>query len=407
MRCTWIARAAVGLTALALVAAGCGGDDDSDSSASTTAANAKVDCPITIGMAVAKTGFAAPYDMPSVTAAQMRIDEINEGGGLLGCELKVVAKDIKSDQALSAPTATEVLEQGANMLMTTADYDFGSPAAQVACDKGVVAFAASASSPNYGVQGIGPCAYTMGIVAQVEGAALADFAANELKLDKAFVLTDTSLAATQQLAEGTKTQIKANGGTIAGEASFKNNDVSLDTVIAKIKGSSADFIVLASYPPGGATAVKQIRDAGVDLPIVAGDGFDGEYWTKSTPKLSDFYYGTFASTFGDDPDEKVNEFVAKYKEKTGEQPMAFALAGYSVIQAFEIAAKRANSVAGDAVEAQLDTFKDVPLLVGPTTFTAERHFAGNRPIRIMQIQDGTFSYKATIEPGDVEVSFGS
>jgi branched-chain amino acid transport system substrate-binding protein len=247
----------------------------------------------------------------------------------------------------------------------------------------------------------------MGIVAPVEGAALADFATDELGLSSGYLLTDTSLAATQQVAEGFKLELKNRGGTLAGEGSFKNDDVSISSEIAKIKAAKPEFVLLSSYPPGGASAVKQLRDGGITVPILAGDGFDGAYWTKAIPKLSDFYYATFVSTFGDDPDPAVNEFVEQYKKATGEQPMAFAVGGYSIIQAVQIAAERAKSLDGKALAAELDKFKDVKLLVGPTTFTPDRHYSPNRPIRILQVQDGKFSYKATVEPEDVQLDLGS
>ena len=32
--------------------------------------------------------------------------------------------------------------------------------------------------------------------------------------------------------------------------------------------------------PGGATATKQIRAAGINLPIIGGAGFDGTFWLE-------------------------------------------------------------------------------------------------------------------------------
>ena len=40
---------------------------------------------------------------------------------------------------------------------------------------------------------------------------------------------------------------------------------------------------MCSYPPGGAAAIKQIRAAGIDVPIQGPGSFDGTYWLKGIP----------------------------------------------------------------------------------------------------------------------------
>ena len=49
---------------------------------------------------------------------------------------------------------------------------------------------------------------------------------------------------------------------------------------------------------------------------------------------------------------------------------------------------------GKGVAGALDTFDDVQLVDGalPTTFTSELHIDIDRPMRIMEIQDGTTTY---------------
>ena len=42
---------------------------------------------ITIGFAIAKSGWVQAYDAPAVEAARIRIDEINAAGGVLGKQI--------------------------------------------------------------------------------------------------------------------------------------------------------------------------------------------------------------------------------------------------------------------------------------------------------------------------------
>jgi len=114
----------------------------------------KADDAVVVGGAVALSGFIAPYDDPH-KGAILAIDELNAAGGVLGKQIKWVAADTKSDPAQGANAAIDVLEQGAQLVIVTCDYDFGSPAAITAQSRGVMSFSLCAGDPKFGVQGIG------------------------------------------------------------------------------------------------------------------------------------------------------------------------------------------------------------------------------------------------------------
>ena len=93
---------------------------------------------ITVGFAIAKSGWMEAYDTPAATAAKIRIDEINAAGGLLGRQIKWVEADTKTDRQQSARAGLQVLDEGADMMVVSCDYDFGSPAALSAEAEGKV-----------------------------------------------------------------------------------------------------------------------------------------------------------------------------------------------------------------------------------------------------------------------------
>jgi branched-chain amino acid transport system substrate-binding protein len=116
---------------------------------------------------------------------------------------------------------------------------------------------------------------------------------------------------------------------------------------------------------------------------------DGDYWLNGVPNLSDFYVATYASVFGNDPDQKINDFVRRFKEKFGAAPVtSHALTGYAVIEAWAVAVTRAKTFDTDKVRAELDKFSKEPLLVGATSFTPDLHINLNRPELLMRITNG-------------------
>src|SRR5262249_55899419 len=161
---------------------------------------------------------------------------------------------------------------------------------------------------------------------------------------------------------------------------FKNTDPSIAAQITRIKGLSKapDIIELCSYPPGGAVAVQQIRQQGINTAIIGNDAFDGDYWYKKTiPDLSNFFYNESSSIFGNgrsriwetDPSARVNQFWRKSARRPhGPPQVSFGAFGYTAVQALALAIKRAGTTKGTAVAAQMNKFKNEPLLL-PTTFT--------------------------------------
>ena len=88
--------------------------------------------PLIIGAAIAQSGVIAPYDDGPAKAMEVAIEQINAKGGLLGKQIKIIYADTKSDIAYGATAAQDVIDKGAQMVVVTCDYDYGSAAASVA-----------------------------------------------------------------------------------------------------------------------------------------------------------------------------------------------------------------------------------------------------------------------------------
>jgi branched-chain amino acid transport system substrate-binding protein len=363
----------------------------------TASAQPAASKPIVIGIATAQTGFLSAYDKPSVAGAMIAVNDINKAGGVLGRQLKVVTADTKSDINLGAQAGLSVISKGADVMLVTLDFNYGGPAARTAQSHGMVAMSIGASSPKFGVAGIGPLAYTIGSNGDVEAYAEAEWAYQKKHWRSAYLLLDDTTDANRTQCSSFATRWKELGGTIAGQDTFKNSDPSVAPQITRIKGLSKapDVIELCSFPPGGAVATQQIRQQGVNAPIIGNDAFDGDYWyTKTIPTLSNFYYNESSSIFGNDPDPKVNAFWKKYTQVTHAKPqVSFGAFGYTAVQALALAIKRAGSTKGTAVAAQLDKFKSEKLLL-PTTFTKTLHIDTHRAGRIMEIQNGKHTVAA-------------
>jgi branched-chain amino acid transport system substrate-binding protein len=394
------ALALLAVLVVGLVAAGCGSSDSSSSSTSDSKE------PIKIGAVLAQSGLFSQFDIANTIGTELAAEDINKEGGVGGREVEVEVGDFKSKPELGGAVARELIGNGANMIVTSADFDFGSPAALAAQSEGVIAISAGAEAPEFGVQGIGDLAYSMGTATNETAAAWAEWIHDKRGAKSVYMLEDPTLAYDTTLCENFEKRWGELPGTkILGKEQFKNTDPSIGVQITKIQSLSEapDFIVLCSYPPGGATALRQLRAAGVDTPVIAGDAFSGTAWLESVPNLSDFYYTDYGSVYGDDPSPEVNEVVARAKKKAN-PPSAIVgvlLPAYSAVQGYAKAVEEAGSTDAEAVQGTLNEFDEVELLAGPTSFTPETHININRPLAVLEINNGQGHFVEEITPKKV------
>ena len=397
------------IAVLALAACGGSSSDSSSTSSSgggTTASTVSEDSsgPITIGVANAKTGFMSAFDIPFSNGLDLAIKDVNAEGGVLGRELKTVECDTKTEIPQGAACAAEVIEKGASVLMSSCDYDYGGPGGRVADEDGILSFACAAS-PKYGKQGVGDNAFSVSQGTPTEGAVMAEFAYEKLGAVNAYLLRDTGLEYSKAFCQYFSERFQELGGKIVGAEDFANEDESIASQISNLRSASPtpEVIAYCSYPPGGASGLRQIRGAGIDTPIVSDTAFDGTFWLNAVPDLSDFYYPTPGSIFGDDPDKQWQEFVKEYTEENGERPTNanYPGSGYAALQLWKAAVEKAGTLETAKVLPILEELNEEPTLNGPTTFKPDQHMALGRPMAVIQIQDGKNEFLERLTPEKV------
>ena len=361
--------------------------------------------PIVIGAAIAQTGFFSAFDTAAYRGSVLATEDINAKGGVSGRQLQIIAGDMKSDRTLGANVAVEQLGKGAKLLLVSCDFDIGSPAAIAATEKGVLAFSLCASSSKFGPKGIGPLAFTPSTATNAKGFAIAEWAYAR-GWRTAYLIGDRISHYSKTYPQYFKERFVELAGkdSILGEDTFMNSDPSIAAQITRIKalGKKPDLIFFCSVPPGGASAVRQIRAAGLDMPIAACGAMDGTFWLESIPNLSNFYSIAAASIYGDDPEPRINDLVQRYKKKFNEDPVQYLPAlGYSGVELFAKAVAKAGSTDGDALRKVLEQFVDEPTITGPMTFNQQWHINLAHPMRMTEVAGGKRKFTGMVTPSKV------
>jgi branched-chain amino acid transport system substrate-binding protein len=168
-----------------------------------------------------------------------------------------------------------------------------------------------------------------------------------------------------------------------------------------VAGSDAEFLFLPIYAEKAAQIIIAANEKNIKLPLLGCDGLDGilNYLTGNNVKLVEglIYYTPFLAS---DPSEKVQSFVAKYKEKYNLEPDQFAADAYDAVYVIKAAIEKAGLTVEDTgLTAKELGNKLVPVmtqievdgLTGKMTFSASGE--PTKSAKVAQIKDGKYVAK--------------
>jgi branched-chain amino acid transport system substrate-binding protein len=354
--------------------------------------------PIVIGWAYDSKGAMAPFDNPALAAAQLRVKLLNARGGIGGRPLLIKTCDTQGNKpAIAKACSARLLGQGANVIFTTCDVDFAAPVVQEAINRGVLAVAPCIGTDQMGPKRFGPkgrLAFSFGNVAQDEGSAMAQYAWAK-GWRSASLATDTVIVYFKDVVEAFEARWKQLGGKIVASESYQSlGGSNVQNAVSRLNDEKADVIVTSTAGAFGALSplVSGLRTLGNDTPILNSWAGDGTYWVPKDPKVTNYYFVTYASVFGDDPVKAVNTLAKQVKAGTG----GF-LAGPAAIDGVATAIRRAHgSTNGALLAAQMEKFRRVPTISGLVSFSPSLHTVFGRQYRVIRIQDNAAHVVGTV-----------
>jgi branched-chain amino acid transport system substrate-binding protein len=353
---------------------GCGSSSDA-----TESPSAGLPKEIVIGAALAKTGYMAPYDS-TFAAVEQLIKETNARGGIDGHKVRVIHADSRSDPQQAVLAAQKVIEDGADVLVFSGEALNAAAGAPLAEEHDALNMS-NANEPGFGPPTTGRLSFSSYPSLLSEASAGASFL-HDRGVKHPFLFRDTSIIYGRAYCSGVEQTWEHLGGTIAGSVDFENSDESVASQVSELRGSDADAVVMCSYPPGGASAIKQIRAAGIDVPILGPAGFDGTFWLKGIPSTKDIFATSNGSAY-DPPNAETAKLFANLERAGVDTDVSSALLGaYAGGQLILDAIEETGSVNGNTLADALEA-KPHNTVVGRLTYTRDNH----QPSRTWPIYD--------------------
>lgn len=374
----------LGMATAACSTSDSGGNDD----AGTDAGGAASGDPIVLGFPADLTTDWAYYDSPMNEGAQFAVDQINEAGGVLGRPLELKTVDMRNDVAEAAKVTQQLIDDGAVYLIGTVG-DGVLAEGSVACAAGVPISTGLGTAPSL-VGDMGECAYQVVMSDNIQAAVLAEYGLAQGYRD-AYVLGSNEIPYTKDLPLFFADAFENGGGTVVGTDQYKIGAGDYSAVVTKLANvdPEPDAVFTPMFLPDSAVFLRQLRQAGLDMPVLSTDGnADPTLLDAGEKAIDGLTFSNSVCTAEGDPD--VQAFYDDYNAANGSDPSSYvAVIGYDEVNLVAEAIEAAGSAEPAAIMEQLAQ-ADYTGISGHVVMDPETRRA-NKPAALVQMDGDEFT----------------
>ncbi|MCM1977292.1 MULTISPECIES: branched-chain amino acid ABC transporter substrate-binding protein [Streptomyces] len=302
--------------ALSLTACGSRDDNgggDSDNGKTTT---------LTIGVDAPLSGENSTTGLGLQYGSQIAVDEANEKKLVPGVTFKLKAYDDKAQPATGQSNATAITgDKTAVGAVGPLNSGVAQTMQQVFASANMVQISPANTAPEL-TQGKDwqtdkkrpfKTYFRTSTTDELQGSFAADYAFNGLKKKKAFVVDDKQTYGAG-LAKIFNEQFKKFGGKVVETDHVNTGDKDFGSLVTKIKNSGADVLYYGGQYDESALLTKQMKDAGVKIPLFGGDGMFATTYIEAGGAATE---GDLATAIGVPADTlpAAKTFIETYKSK--------------------------------------------------------------------------------------------
>jgi branched-chain amino acid transport system substrate-binding protein len=346
---------------------------------------------IRVGSIQDLSGPIAGYGKQARNGMQLRVDEVNEQGGIHGRKLKLMVEDSAYDPKKAVLAAQKLVNQDKIFIMVghigTAHNLAAMP---VQFEKNVVNF-----FPLTGAREM----YEP--IHRLKYALLASYY-DQMRTVLPKVVKDKGAKKVctiyqddefgLEVERGAEAGLKSVGMDVVEKTSFKRGATDFSSQVARMKAANCDLVVLGTIIRETIGTVGEARKTGFNPTFIGTSAAYSDLIHKLGGKAMDGVYATHTvqNPYLDEASQPLRFWANKYKTKFNEDPTVFSAYGYSIVDAFVKAAQKAGpSLSTDSFVKAMDSMTIEPDIFGgpKASFSATKRL-GSDLSRLSQITDG-------------------
>ncbi|WP_028929727.1 ABC transporter substrate-binding protein [Pseudonocardia asaccharolytica] len=339
-------RLLVGLSVLALVAAGCGGgggEPGGGAAPPTDGGGARADGTLKLGYVLPQTGQLAFLGPPQIQAASYAVSQINDAGGVLGKPIPELVGGDEGDQAAVAQqSADRVLASGVDAVIGAAASGMSLAIIDRVTGAQVVQCSGSNTAPNFTDYNDAGYYFRTAPSDALQGPVLAETIISDGHSRVAIVARADDYGV--GLAGATAQALKEAGATVVLNETYDPNAQNFDALVQQVRGAQPDAVVVIAFEEG--TQILQgLIEAGMGPGTVGIYGADGLRSEELPELVAPGNPGVLAGMKGTAPASGANEqFIADLKKFAPDLvEVQFAPQVFDCVNIIALAAAAANS----------------------------------------------------------------
>ena len=321
----------------------------------------------------------------------LRVDEINEQGGINGRKLKLLIEDSGYDPKKAVLAAQKLVNQDKIFAMVahlgTAQNNAAMP---VQFEKNVINFfPITAAREMY--EPFNRLKYAFAATYFDQMRTTLPILIREKGSKKVCTIYQDDEFGLEVL-RGAEAGLKTMNMEFAEKTSYKRGATDFSSQVARMKAAGCDMVVLGTIIRETIGTIGESRKTGFSPVFFGTSASYTDLIHKLGGKAMDGLYATMTvkNPYLDDASKDVSFWANKYKTKFSEDPTVFSVYGYTAIDSFAKAAQKAGAnLSTDSFIKAMDTLSIPPDMFGsaPVSFSPTKRL-GSDLSRLSQIQDG-------------------
>ncbi|MEO7392927.1 MAG: ABC transporter substrate-binding protein [Ramlibacter sp.] len=346
---------------------------------------------ITLGSIQDLSGPIAGFGKQVRLGMMLRVDEINEQGGINGRKLKLIVEDSAYDPKKAVLAAQKLVNQDKIFAMVAHIGTAQNLAAMpVQFEKNVINFfPVTAAREMYEPFHRLKYSFAATYYDQMR-TALPKMVKDKGAKKVCTMYQDDEFGL--EVARGAEAGLKTINMELAEKTSYKRGATDFSSQVAKLKSSGCDLVVLGTIIRETIGAIGEARKTGYNPTFMGSSAAYTDLIHKLGGKPMDGLYATMTvqNPYTDETSQPIRFWANKYKTKFNEDPTVFSVYGYNIIDAFLAAARKAGpNLTTESFIKAMDTMVIPPDIFG----SAEARFGpqqrlGSDLSRLSQITDG-------------------
>ena len=345
---------------------------------------------IVIGTAQDLSGPIVALSKPAVNGMRMKVDEINEQGGIHGRKLRLVVEDHGYDPKRAVLAAQKMIQKDR---IFAALGSIGTPTATAAMplylDKNVAhLFPLTGARQMY--EPLHKLKYSFSVPYFEQMRSGLKYVMQSRKLKRACTIYQDDDFGVEVM-EGGQAALKDMGLQYVERTTYKRGATDFSSQVAKMKEANCEVVVMGTIIRETIGTVGTARKLGFNPEFI---GTTASYFDiihkLGGPAMNGFYStGTINYPYADDPSQNVRAWFQRYKTKYGEDPTVLSAYGYILTNLFIIAADKAGpNLTPDTLARSLEKLSVPRDMFGgdEQVFTPARHLGSSRS-KLCQIQN--------------------